>query len=114
MRKPMPRHKPGASICSGTPATCARLRRSYSANASNGLSVNMSRALAVAMAWGGSLDRQQVLDARQQFLRADRLGDEVLGALAQAPDAVGLHRFGRDDQDRDRRGVVVATQRASG
>src|SRR5215469_4079501 len=99
MRNPMPRHNPGASICSGTPATCARLRRSYSASASNGLSANMSMALAVAMVWGQPLVRQQVLDARQQLLRADRLGDEILGALAQAPDAVGFHGLGGDDQD---------------
>src|SRR5690348_764788 len=37
MRKPMPRHRPGASICSGAPAACVRLRRSYSASTSNGV-----------------------------------------------------------------------------
>jgi hypothetical protein len=43
---------------------------------------------------------------RSRFGR--RLDQIVLGPLAQAPDAIGLHVLGADDDDRDGAGVRVA------
>src|SRR5262249_25455203 len=52
--------------------------------------------------------RQEVVDAREKVLLAHRLRHEVLRALAKAPHAIGLHRFRRDDEDRNRSGLRVA------
>src|SRR6478752_4768028 len=51
---------------------------------------------------------QQLVDAADQRAFVRRLDDVVLGALAKAPCAIGLHRLGADDQHRDRAGGGVA------
>src|SRR6185312_5195220 len=136
-RKPIARHRPGASICSGTPGSCSRLRRSYAASSAYppaGCSISKASPVAGAAAcvcsaaslrwpcfsWErfllirSSLRGQVLADVGDQILLADRLHQHVLGALAEAPHAVGFHVLGGDDHHRDGTGLRIPGEAAGG
>ena len=56
---------------------------------------------------------QQRADAGHHFVRAERLGDVVVGAELEPDDAIGFLGLRRQHDDRDRRGVGVGPDRAA-
>ena len=63
------------------------------------------------MAAGRCDAAQQRGDPRGQLLRAERLGDVVVGAELEARDAIGFFAARRQHDDRDRRGRRIGAQR---